>query len=506
MMKLKTLLMTVGVLLCLLAFSGCSSEREAVPVETSRLGVMVGSTNEKYAEEHYPDAKKEHYNNYVDSSAALLAGKLDYAMMDYASALNFIKYNPKLKLASDPLTDEKYCIGISNKQPELAEKISAVLDRYLSDGTMDTIKSHWIKEDGGDYTIVKTPKVEGANAPVLKVVTVATREPTAFMLNGEFAGMEIELIENIAYELGYKIEYLDMPFSGVIAAMGSGKADVCTAIYKTPERAKQLLFSAPFFPNPQILITLAGEDAAAGGGKLTEIYHGIGESFRRTFIVEQRWKLVLSGLWTTVLISVCSMLLGTLFGALVCVLYRSKVKLLSFIAKLYVRLVQGMPMVVMLMILYYIVLRKVPVSAVFVAIIGFSMNFAAYTSEMFRTGVDAVDKGQREAAAASGFSGLQSFVFITLPQALRHILPVYKGEFISMVKLTSIVGYISIQDLTQVSDIIRSRTYQAFFPLIVTALIYFAVTYLFILILNFLEFKIDPKRRKRLVKGVSAHD
>ena len=113
-----------------------------------------------------------------------------------------------------------------------------------------------------------------------------------------------------------------------------------------------------------------------------------------------------------------------------------------------------------------------------------------------------MDKGQIEAASAIGFSKFKVFSKIAFPQAARNALPVYKGEFISLVKSTSIVGYIAIQDLTKASDIIRSRTYEAFFPLIATAVIYFLVTYIFILILNAIEKKIDPKRRKRTLKGV----
>ncbi len=503
-MKARIVLTIACILICLLAVSGCASEKAVVPVETSRLGVMVGSTNEKYAKEHYPQAKTEHFNNYVDSTAALKAGKLDYAMMDYASALNFIKYNPGLKLASGFLTDEKYCIGINMKKPELAQKISAVLDQYLSDGTMDEIISHWIKEDGSDYTFVEVPKL--ADAPVLKAATVSSREPTAFMLNGGYSGMEIELIERIAYELGYKVEYMDMEFSAMVSAMGSGKADVCTAMYNTPERAEKILFTEPFFPNPQVLITNDEKAMSDNVAKITEFFGSVGKSFHRTFIVENRWKLVFSGLRLTVMISMLSMFLGSLLGVLVCMMNRSKIKLLTTASKLYIRIIQGIPIVVMLMILYYVLFGNVDIDAIIVAVIAFSLNFSAYTSEIFRTGMDAIDKGQREAAAASGFSGLQSFFFITLPQASRHIIPVYKGEFVSMVKMTSVVGYIAIQDLTKASDIIRSRTYEAFFPLIATALIYFAITYLFILILNVIEHKIDPKRKKRSIRGVKVHD
>lgn len=236
---------------------------------------------------------------------------------------------------------------------------------------------------------------------------------------------------------------------------------------------------------------------------ITSFLKGIGDSFNRTFVVEDRWKLVLSGLWTTIIISLFALIFGTLLGAIICAMRRSKSKILSGTAKVYIRIIQGTPIVVILMILYYVIFGSVDIEAGIVAVIGFSMNFAVYTAEMFRTGIDAVDKGQTEAAAASGFSKSQVFLLITLPQAARHTIPVYRGEFINLVKTTSIVGYIAIQDLTKVSDIIRSRTYEAFFPLIATAIIYFVITYLFILILNSIEFKIDPKTRKRIIKGIA---
>lgn len=263
-------------------------------------------------------------------------------------------------------------------------------------------------------------------------------------------------------------------------------------------------FSDPYVGEDVAVALLKSEKDNATAEGFTGFFSGLKNSFNRTFITEKRYKLVMSGLWVTILLSLFSMIVGTILGASVCAINRSKVKVLSFIAKFYIRIIQGTPVVVMLMILYYIVFGSVNIDSMIIAVIGFSLNFSAYTSEMFRTGIDAVDKGQLEAATASGFSKLQAFTFITLPQAARHIIPVYKGEFISMVKMTSVVGYVAIQDLTKVSDIIRSRTYEAFFPLIATAVIYFAVTYIFIIILNIIEIKIDPKKRKRIVKGVEA--
>ena len=159
------------------------------------------------------------------------------------------------------------------------------------------------------------------------------------------------------------------------------------------------------------------------------------------------------------------------------------------------RVLQGTPAVVLLMILYYIVFGKSGLNAVVVAIVGFSLNLAAYVSEMMRSGIESIDPGQREAALALGFTEKQAFYKFIFPQATTRFLPVYRGEIVSLLKNTSIVGYIAIQDLTKMSDIIRSRTYEAFFPLIATALIYFLLAWVISLILSKVEKMTDPRKK-----------
>jgi polar amino acid transport system substrate-binding protein len=148
------------------------------------------------------------------------------------------------------------------------------------------------------------------------------------------------------------------------------------------------------------------------------------------------------------------------------------------------------------MIIYYVVFASVNINAVLVAIIAFGINFAAYVSEMFRTSITSVDKGQHEAGIASGFTKVQTFIYIIMPQAIRQVLPVYKGEFISLVKMTSVVGYIAVEDLTKASDIIRSRTFDAFFPLIMAAVIYIVIAWLLTLVLDRIEINVDPRKRR----------
>ena len=200
----------------------------------------------------------------------------------------------------------------------------------------------------------------------------------------------------------------------------------------------------------------------------------------------------------TVLISVASTILGTLLGALVCWLRMSPQSWLRLFGSGYIFLIRGLPVLLLLMLIFYVAFASVNIDPLLVAVIAFGMNFAAYVSEMFRSGIEGVDRGQNEAGIAMGFTRVQAFLYIVLPQATRRILPVYRGEFISMVKMTSIVGYIGVQDLTKAGDIIRSRTFEAFFPLLMVAAIYFLVIWVLGLALDHIDRRTDPKRRAKV--------
>ena len=207
--------------------------------------------------------------------------------------------------------------------------------------------------------------------------------------------------------------------------------------------------------------------------------------------------MILDGLKVTILISILSAIFGTLVGALVCFMRMSKRKILSLTARLYISLIRGTPVLVLLMIIYYVIFASVNINPTLVAVVAFGFNFGAYVSEMFRSSIQSSDNGQREAGIASGFSGVQTFIYIIMPQAIRQVLPVYKGEFISLLKMTSVVGYIAVQDLTKASDIIRSRTFDAFFPLIMAAVLYIIIAGLLTWALGYVEMSVDPKRKRK---------
>ena len=233
---------------------------------------------------------------------------------------------------------------------------------------------------------------------------------------------------------------------------------------------------------------------------MLSILHSIAESFHCNLIAENRYQMILDGLQVTLLITLCSILLGTLLGGLVCWARMSRHKWLSNIAKVYIDLMRGTPVLVLLMLMYYVFMAPLETTGVVVAIVTFAMNTSAYIGEMLRSGIEGIDKGQTEAGLALGYTPRQVFVHIILPQVVRKIMPVYLGEVISLLKGTSIVGYIAVMDMTRASDLIRSRTFDAFFPLIVTAVIYFLVAWLIGLLLNNL---LERRRLRAVIVAVA---
>ena len=198
-------------------------------------------------------------------------------------------------------------------------------------------------------------------------------------------------------------------------------------------------------------------------------------NFYLNFIKEDRWKYLVRGLGVTIEVAFFAAIAGIILGALLAIIRTTadktgKLRFLNGIAKLYITVIRGTPVVVQLLII-----NSVFVDAVVVAIIAFGLNSAAYVAEVFRSGIMSVDEGQFEAGRSLGFNYRQTMWHIVMPQAFKNVLPALANEFITLLKETSVSGYIGLMDLTKAGDIIRSRTFAAFFPLIAVALIYLVI-------------------------------
>lgn len=210
------------------------------------------------------------------------------------------------------------------------------------------------------------------------------------------------------------------------------------------------------------------------------------------FIKDDRWKYLTDGLKVTLEVTLFAVIIGVIIGFFIAVIRSTydktgKLKLLNFLCRLYLTIIRGTPVLVQLMIIYFVIFGSVKISKVVVAVISFGINSGAYVAEIFRSGIMSIDQGQFEAGRSLGFTYPQTMWHIIMPQAFKNVLPALGNEFISLLKETSVGSYIALQDLTKGGDIIRSRTYDAFPPLIAVALIYLTLVMLFSWLVQILE-------------------
>ena len=190
------------------------------------------------------------------------------------------------------------------------------------------------------------------------------------------------------------------------------------------------------------------------------------------------WKTILGGLWVTVQISLFALLLGTVLGSLICLLRTRRNPVARLIASVYIAILRGTPVLMLLLLLYYGVFARSGVTPIMVAVITFALNVSAHVAELLRSALEAADKGQAEAARTLGFSAWETFRLITLPQVLRIAKPVYQSTIVNLIQWTSVVGYVTITDLTRVINNIASRTMQPLLTITIGMLIYLALSYI----------------------------
>lgn len=223
---------------------------------------------------------------------------------------------------------------------------------------------------------------------------------------------------------------------------------------------------------------------------------GIVQSFVRTFITEDRYLVFLKGLGNTLLIAFFATIAGVFIGSLIAIIktfhkQTGKLKILNAIAEFYTTLIRGTPVVVQLLISYNVIFAF-STHAVLVGIIAFGINSGAYVSEIIRAGINAVDIGQMEAGRSLGLSRSTTMMNIVIPQAVKNVLPAIGNEFISLLKETSVIGYLGVVDLTKAADRVISRTMDAYFPYIAIALIYLAL----VIVMNHFVTKLERRLAK----------
>ncbi|MBS7368652.1 MAG: amino acid ABC transporter permease [Oscillospiraceae bacterium] len=232
-----------------------------------------------------------------------------------------------------------------------------------------------------------------------------------------------------------------------------------------------------------------------------ELLSGFVSKLSSTFLEKDRWQYLTNGLLSTLLITALALVIGLVLGFVIAVIRSThdktgRLKIANLICRVYLTVIRGTPMVVQLLIIYFVIFGSVNINKILVAVIAFGLNSAAYVAEIVRSGIMSIDNGQFEAGASLGFGYTQTMVSIILPQALKNVLPALANEAIVLLKETSVSGYIAINDLTKGGDTIRSQTYEAFLPLIAVALIYLVMVMIMSSLVTRLERRLSNDKRQ----------
>lgn len=483
--------------------------------EDKKIGVQIGTTCEKLVPERFPSAQVSVYNSITDALTALMTGKINAMCCALPSAVYVMNEHTDLEIV-EPYLRESYLYSIfvnSDRGEKLCGEYSDFLKTLWDNGTIDEIADIWLGADESKKTVEDYSELPAINGTV-KMAVDTSIVPFAYIKDNKIVGHAVDLAVRFCKAKGYALEISDMSLSAVIASVKAGKCDFTQAMTKTKEREENTLFAtSPSIKSGNVLLIMKSspqttESSVSPSQTENEpsFIEDIAASFERTFIRESRWKLFADGIMNTMIITVMSIFCGMLLGFTVFMLCRTGNRTAIALTKFSVWLIKGTPIVVLLMILYYVIFGHVNISGIVVAIIAFTLTFGTSVYRMLTFGTGAVDRGQTEAAYALGFTDMQTFFTVILPQAALHFMPSFKEEVTMLIKSTSVVGYIAVQDLTKMGDIVRSRTYEAFFPLIAVAVIYFIMAGILNIIVNIIHVRITPSKRKPedILRGINT--
>ena len=477
--------------------------------ENATLGILSGSSFDPLAKERFPNAQRQYYSLVPDMILAVEQGKIDAYISETTYVAAAIWEGAKIETVDDVI-DRTNAGYIFRKDSEGAaavrEQLNAFIIKSKESGFLQELQNKWLGSKEPSETFDNN-SLTGENG-TLKVAVSPDLKPLCYVKEGAVVGYEIEVLQHFAKEYGYRLEFVSMTFDAILPGVVSGKYDIGTGgMTITEERAQSVDFTESYLTVDVVMVVKASANSSAQGGFWAELK----ADFEKTFIRENRWKLIVEGVGVTMLISICAAVAGSLLGFGLYMLSLSDKKLLQMaakgVAKVYSRIIAGTPVVVILMILFYVIFGKVrDMSGILVAIIGFTLTFGAFVYDHMTVSVGSVDRGQTEAAYALGYTKNKTFFRIIFPQAMTIFLPSYCGQAVELIKATAVVGYVAVNDLTKMGDIIRSNTYEAFFPLIATAVIYFLLTWILASLLKLLKLRFEPKRRRKedILKGVKT--
>lgn len=484
-------------LIFIVLLTGCQNEGREIKsfddLKTANIGTWAGSGYELAVRESLPNAHYLYLDAISDFLQALNQGKLD------AVAIGKVYYNNLISEDFDNINFIDHSLGkvpiaFTFAKSTEGKKLSAQMNEFLKkleeSGELDALKNKWLSEDASNRQFAKS-ELTGENG-TLQVGTDAVKMPYSYLKDGEVVGYEVEILDKFCAAYGYNYNINIENFQAILYDLNFGRLDIGMAGTEILDARKdRVIFSHPHHVDDCIAIVKSDSIASEN------FFNIILKNVKRTLIDENRWQLLLKGLGVTVLIIMCSTVFGTALGFVLYMIYREGNKIVNKILDVLCEVLSGLPTVVILLIFYYIIFGSFDINGVIVVIITFIILTSLTVMFMLKGGEKAIPKGQLEAALALGFSERKGFIKFVLPQITQIFFSSYQFSILGYMRGTAIVGYVAVQDLTRMADLIRARTFDAFIPIITISIMYFILSWIIIKITDRFLKVINPRNRNR---------
>lgn len=488
----KSIALCLGLLLALcLLFTDCSRKEQPANVnipQDCKIGALIGTTFQKSIHSVYPQAQILYYENLSLMCLALKKGQIDAFVCMSNGSNDLLSKNPGIRHYQTPVALHDTSAMVFRQTDLVLEiQFNTFLDSIKANGTLERIRNNWFAADAPRKEYHPTV----TQGEPINVGVETGQSFSTLLIDDEVTGFEPELLLRFGDYINRPVHLVEMRSVGMIPALLSGRLDmIANNVTPTLARSKNLLFSQPYDIYP---VCFCVYDPSI----ISEQKAPFGETVKQNIFEEKRYMLILEGLLNTLIITFLSIVFGYL-GGLLLVIAKQRGRITKRFAEFYCEFIESIPIVVLLLFMFYVVFATSHMSAMTVAVITFSLYFTVGAADAIERSADSVDKGQLEAGVAMGFKQLQVLAYILVPQAADEFFSQFRNKAVGLIENTSIVGFIAIKDMTMVTDLIRSQTYNSLIPLAIVAALYFGIAFGITKSFEIMAGKFSYKKRNRI--------
>ena len=465
-----------------------------------RVGVLPFTFAATQLDEKLPEAIPFYASQERDLFYLLGTGKIDAFVISEPRAREFLPNYPQFMPIPEYITRTDYAFFFPAGRKDLSEAFSRQVRAMKKNGMLKAIQNKWLSPNNVQAEL---PAAE-QDAPngVLRMGVMIGREPFAYLRNEKLVGYELETAQRAAAAMGFGVEFVRLTPEEFEQALVDGKiAFGASEISSRLTSSGKLVYSEPHYSGGLIAVVPdKTKNRQVHMDLIPQIKFFLKEqafSLHRSLWKDNHMRQVLGGFKRTLILAVCAVFFGGILGIPLCMLRQSKNKRISVPADIVCALIYNIPILILLMGLYYVVFRRFGFHPMTAAVVIFILRFMASSCRLYMTTLDHIGGVQIDAARALCLRKLTFFRKVILPQATAYLAKPFREEIIRLVELTTVVGYISVWDLTKAVDWIRGKTYESFFPIAFATLLYFILSMSLIALISLLSKRFEPSIRKQ---------